>query len=188
VLRQRRDVGRALAERRHAEHDQVQAVEEVLAERPRPDERGKIAVGRGEDAHVHRSRLAAPEHLVRPVLEDAQELHLRGRVELADLVEQDRAAVRDLEPSAPVLPRVGVRAPHVPEHLALEQRRRDAAEVDLDEGPRTPSAVPVDRLRDSSFPCRSRRDEDRGVGGRDAPGELEHAEELRVGPQQPERS
>ena len=49
----------------------------------------------------------AAEPLELPLLQDAQELHLRRGREVADLVEEERAAVGQLE--APLLLRAGVR-------------------------------------------------------------------------------
>ena len=84
----------ALAQRRHVDGDQVDAVEQVLAELAALDQLGQVAVGGRDDAHVHRAGLARAEHLVGAVLQHAQQLHLRAGVEFADLVEEDRAAVR----------------------------------------------------------------------------------------------
>ena len=67
----------------------------------------EIDVGGGHHAHVdvHRPARADRPHLA--LLQDAQQLHLQRRRRLADLVEEDRAAVRLLEqpfvsPTAPV--------------------------------------------------------------------------------------
>jgi len=43
----------------------------------------ELAVGRGDDAHVHAAREARAEHLVAAVLQHAQQLDLRLRLELA---------------------------------------------------------------------------------------------------------
>ena len=77
--------------------------------------------------------------------------------------------------------RVGEGAAHVAEHLALEQRRRDPAEVDLDERRAAGAAVPVHRLGDQLLAGAALAgDQHRCVGGRDAADELEDAEQLRV--------
>ena len=53
--------------------------------------------------------------------------------DLADLVEEERAAVGELEAADAVLDRTGERAAHVAEELALEQLARDRAAVDAHE-------------------------------------------------------
>ena len=100
---------------------------------PRPTMLGEVPVGGRDDPDVHGPLLARAEHLEGPVLQHAQHLDLRRRIEVANLVEEDRSAVGHLEAALPILPGVGERASHVAEHLALEQRRRDAAEVHLHE-------------------------------------------------------
>ena len=77
-------------------HD-VEAVVEILrGSVPRGASRLEVAVGRGDDAHVDRDRLRVPpSRWTLALLEHAQELRLqRASGMLADLVEEDRAAVR----------------------------------------------------------------------------------------------
>src|SRR3546814_2261869 len=49
--RQWQDVARALRQRRQAQLDAVESVEQVLAEAAVGDQRGKVGVGRADDAH-----------------------------------------------------------------------------------------------------------------------------------------
>ena len=57
---QQRNVLGPLAQRRHADREDVEPVVQVLAERPRRDQLLEIAVGRGDDPHVDVDRLRAP--------------------------------------------------------------------------------------------------------------------------------
>ena len=59
----------------------------------------EIAVGRGDDADVDSERLLSADPLERAVLEHAQQPHLRVERQLANLVEEQRAAVGALEPA-----------------------------------------------------------------------------------------
>ncbi len=88
------DVGAAFAQRRHADADDVEPVVEVLAELAALDRRLEILVGRGEEAHVDAERVLAADRAHALVLQHAQELHLQRERQLADLVEEERAAVR----------------------------------------------------------------------------------------------
>ncbi len=74
-----------------------------------------------------------PDALELALLQRAQELHLHLDRDLADLVEEERAAVGELE--APRLARhgAGERAALVAEELALDELLRDGRAVDLDE-------------------------------------------------------
>jgi hypothetical protein len=64
---------------------------------------GEVAVGGRDDAHVDLHGLVAADALELALLQHAQQLHLDGRGDLADLVEEERAAVGLLE--APLAPR-----------------------------------------------------------------------------------
>ena len=70
----------------------MQAVEQILAEAAAFDVGDEIAVGGGNEPHVDLHRLARADRLDLAFLDRAQELDLRGRRKLADLVEEQRAA------------------------------------------------------------------------------------------------
>src|SRR5581483_9875325 len=86
-----------------------------------------------------------------PILEHAEQLRLRLEGQLADLVEEERAAVGQLE--AADAPRVGPRegALLVPEQLALDERRRERGAVALDERAVPPRAPAVQRAREDAL-------------------------------------
>ena len=66
---------------------------------------------------------------------------------LAHLVEEERAAVRQLEPALAVGDRAGEGAAHVAEQLALDDGLGQRRAVHLDERAARPLAAVVDRLR-----------------------------------------
>jgi hypothetical protein len=177
------DVSRPLAQRRHVERDEVQPVEQVLPELAARHERGQVTVGGGHDAHVDAARHARAERLVAAVLEDPQHLDLAARLQLPDLVEEDRAARGNLEPPLAVAAGVREGPLHVPEHLALEEGRGDAPQVDLDEGPFVAARVAVEGLGDELLACPALPgDEHRGVRRRDPGHDVQHLQQARVAP------
>ena len=91
------------------------------------------------------NRLVAPDPLERALLQDAQELDLRPHRDLADLVEEQRAAVRLLEAPDAALVGAGERALLVPEQLALEERLGERGAVQRDERLLGARAERVDR-------------------------------------------
>ena len=121
VHRQQRDVLGPVAERRQVDPDHVQAVEEVGAEPAHLDLVLQPLVARGDDPDVDLDRLGPADPLERARLEHAEQLRLHRRRDVADLVEEQGAAVGELEP--PFLAPIGAgeRAPLVAEQLALEQ-------------------------------------------------------------------
>ena len=124
VTGQQRDVLAALAQRRHRDLDRVQPEEEVLPEAARRDLRVEVGVGGRDDAHVGAPRARAADALELAGLEHAQQLGLQVQRDVGDLVEEQRAAVGQLEAADAVALGVGEGALDVAEQLALEQALR----------------------------------------------------------------
>ena len=102
------------------------------------------------------------------VLQDAEELDLHRRRRLADLVEEDRAAVGLVEQPALLADGAGERAALVAEELGLEQRLGEGAAVDRDELPAAAGVV-VDGAGDQLLAgARLAGDQHRGDGLGDA--------------------
>ncbi|MGC4085265.1 MAG: hypothetical protein QM736_24880 [Vicinamibacterales bacterium] len=97
----------------------------------------------------------APETLHLAVLQDAQQLGLRGLVKIADFVEENRSAVRQLETAASQRCRAGERSLLVAEQLALDQVSGDCRTVHLHERTCRPWAARVN-VRRQQFLARSR--------------------------------
>src|SRR5207245_1149303 len=152
---QERDVRPPLAQRRQIDVEDVEAVEEVVPEAAQGDLLLQGLVGRGDDAHVHLDRLRAADAEEGTVLEHTQQLHLRRRGHLPHLVEEDRAAVGQLEPAQSALGGTRERALLVAEQLALEQRIGDRRAVHRDERLAAPrgAVLETERSRASTRSC-----------------------------------
>ena len=149
MLREQRDVVAAIAQRWHAHRDDVQAVEEILAEPTGLDLTGEVDVRGGDQADVDATGLAArAEALDLALLQHAQELDLHVAGDLADLVEEQRAAVRGLEPAIARGGGAGERALLVTEQLGLEDRLGDRGAVHRDHRALRASAVVVQCARE----------------------------------------
>src|SRR5438093_10265043 len=133
VAGERLDVVRPAAQRRQVDGAHVQAVIQVVAERALPYHVGEVAVGRGDDPDVDADRVGGADTLDLAVLEHAQQLHLHPERQLADLVEEDGAAVCRLEEPLAVAVGAGEGPTQVPEELALEERGRERGAVAHDE-------------------------------------------------------
>jgi hypothetical protein len=108
----------------------------------------EVDVGRRDDPHVDLHGARRCPRPRRCPLGDPQELGLQVQRQLADLVEQQRAAVGRLEAPRPVAGGAREAPLHVPEELALQQLARDRRAVDLHEGPLGPRAPQVERARE----------------------------------------
>ena len=150
---QLRDVLAPLVERGQRDLDHLEAEVEVLAEAPLIHHGLQIDVGGPNHAHVHPvvSLLADATHA--PVVEHLQELGLHLRRHVPDLVEEQRAAVGDLEEAGLVRHRAGEGALRVPEELGLEYVARQRAAVEVDELLVRPLAHVVQGPREGRLAC-----------------------------------
>ena len=123
-----------LAESRHVDVEDVEAVVEIGAQVALFNGDAGIAIGGGEDAHVHLLLGARAQAAELALLKNAQELGLGGDGHFADLVEQQGAAGGQLEASGTPFGRAGEGAFFVAEELAFDEGLRDGGAVDGDEG------------------------------------------------------
>ena len=165
VIDEQQHIRLALAQRRNEQGEDVQAVVEILAERAGRDRLLEILVGRRNQAHVGLDRLGAADALELALLQHAQQLDLRREVDVADLIEKQRAALREFE--APFLARLGAgeRPLLVAEEFRLDQAVGQRRAADLDERLLGAQRAVVDRVGDQ-FLARARfaADQRGGVG------------------------
>ena len=118
------------------EREDAEAIVQVLAEAAGEHVGLEIAVGRRDDAHVdtcacdRRRRARTPDSC-----KTRNSLGLQIERDVADLVEEQRAAVGELEAARAILEGAGDGAADVAEELALEQLPGDRGAVDLDHRP-----------------------------------------------------
>src|SRR2546430_13893439 len=115
------DLVAPLAERRDLDVNHVEPVVEVFAEAAGLHLLDESLVRRRDDAHVDVDQFVTADPPELAALEDAEELHLEVLAHLADLVEEQRAAVGDLEQTLVVRVRAGERTLLMAEELALEE-------------------------------------------------------------------
>ena len=134
VAGERLDVLGPLAQRRHPQGEAGEPLEQVVAKLVGGDERGHVAVGGGDHAHVELFRAGVAEPGDLPVFQEAEQLGLEGEGHVRHLVEEERAARGQLELARFVRGLVKG-APARAEQLALEQGLRDGGAVERDVGP-----------------------------------------------------
>src|SRR5262249_27448420 len=124
---------------------------------------------RCDDAHVDAAvgETTDPAQLL--LLDGAEELSLRLEVQLADLVEEDRAPRGDLEETALRGFRVRERAALVAEELGLDQAPRQRGAVERDERLACERAARVEDARDEILPGAGLAEQQHGrmVAGRE---------------------
>ena len=120
---------------------------QVGAERPARDGRFEVLVGRGHETDVDGNLAVAADGTDTPLLQGAQQLHLRFVTQVPYFVEEQRASVGRLESPSLVgqSPREGPL--DMTEKLRSRQIAGNGPAVDRHEGLSGPLAFPVDQLR-----------------------------------------
>ena len=133
VVGEQQDVRLPLAQRRHEDGEDVEPVVEVLAEGPLGDGRLEVLVGGGDEPDVGRERLGSAQRSNSRSCRTRSSFTCVEGLTLADLVEEQRAALGQLEAAPLARLRAGEGALLVAEQLGLDQRLRQRRAVDLDE-------------------------------------------------------
>ncbi len=103
-------------------------------------------MGGADDPRIDRNGDAPADPLDHPLLEEAQQLDLQRQRNVADLVEEQGAALGQLDLADVRLDRAGERAALVAEQFGLEQVLGDRRAIDGDELALAPALL-VDRAR-----------------------------------------
>src|SRR5688572_5423348 len=97
VLGKQWNVLLALAQRRKMHGEDGQAIIEILTQLSVQNRLPRFLIGRGEQPHIERVLLFAPEPANFSVFEHTQQLWLELERHFADFVEEQRASVRQLK-------------------------------------------------------------------------------------------
>ena len=146
-LGDRRDIFFMFAQRRNHDLEYAQPIVKFFAQM-----RSEFLTGGGKHADVHRDFVLAAEPPHPQVLENAQQLRLRGVRHLADLVEKQRAPVSLLKAAGRTLHGSRKRALLVAEQLALHQSLGQGGCIDRDERPIAAGAALMDLPRHQLLP------------------------------------
>ncbi len=160
----------ALPQRRQVDTDDVEAVEQVLAEAPLADQFLQVLVGGGDDAHIDLGGGDPADPVEGPVGQDPQQPGLKLGGHVADLVEEQGAAVGLLEASLASRLGPGEGPALVAEQLGLQQVAGDGGHIQRNEGLVRPRAVSVQGAGDQFLAGAGLAvDQHRDVGAGQAP-------------------
>ena len=120
LAEQQRNVVFAFAQGRDIDRNLLQAVVEVFAETASPHSCHQVDIGGGHDADIYFQCSGGTHGDDLAVLEHTQQLHLHRQGQLANLVEENGAAVGLLEIAFAVLFGTGESPFHMAEQLALD--------------------------------------------------------------------
>ena len=168
MIHQERDVLAPVAQRRDVNADDIETVEQILAEPTMLDLGFQVAVGRGENAHIGPQGGVASDPGKFPRLEDSEQFALDFQGHFTDFVEEQGASVALLETALPLGHGPGESPFFMAEQFAFKQIGRDRGTVDGDvftggSAAEAVGGVGDDFLPDATFPG----DQDRHVGAGD---------------------
>src|SRR5215472_6214956 len=133
MLGKQSDVSRSLPERGNPDGDGVDSKEKIFSKRAGLGPGLQVFVGRRNQAEVDRNRASTAHAFDLSGLDRAQKLGLHGGRERADLVEEQSAAVGELEPAWARRDRAGERAFLMSKKLGLGECLRQRRNVDSHE-------------------------------------------------------
>ena len=174
VLGKRRDVLTAIAQGGKMDLEDTEAEKQVFAEFTGGHQRMQRAVGRRDDPDVGEPGPGIADRRHFPVLDGPQQLHLKARRDVADLVQEHGPAAGELQEPVAVLDRPRERPLDVPEQFPLDQAGTECGQADRQERTGAPAAMAVNRAGDQLLagPALA-RDQHRHVGRRDQRDALE---------------
>ena len=146
VAGQQQHIATTLAQRRHRQRVNAQAVIQVGTKSSGTHLSRQVAVGGGDHPHVDAVFAIRTDPLQLPTLQHAQQLGLDRQRQLAHLVEKQAAAIGQLELAAALAHGPGKGATHMTEQLALHQRIGQRRTVDTDQRALRTWRSRVDRL------------------------------------------
>ena len=133
ALGQWHDVARALGQRRQHQFHRIEAVIQVFAEGAVADHRRQVGIGRADHADLDLAFAIGAQALETTGFQHAQQLHLAAQRQVADLIQEQRAAIGGFELALACLVGAGIRAGLGTEQFGLDQFRGQGAAVDRDE-------------------------------------------------------
>src|SRR3970040_1846283 len=133
MLGQVRNVSPPVAQGREVERNNVDPIVQVFTEFLTPEQVFQYLVGRGDDSYVHFDGLRPADAGEFPLLQEPQQLGLCGKAEIADFVQEEGPAVRELDLAEAARQGPRERPFLVSEQLALDERVRDGGAIDGDE-------------------------------------------------------
>ncbi len=137
-----------LPQRWHGDRDDIEPIVQILSKLSGLDGLFKIFVGCRKNASFEGDRMSSTYPFELPLLQDAQELGLHGRRELANLIEKHGSVIRSLKFPFSHSDCAGVRAFFVPEELSFQKCFGNCCAVDGDEGEFASRTALMDRTCD----------------------------------------
>ncbi len=136
VIKEHDDVLDTFAQGRNGDLQDIESVEQVLAEGTALDHFLKVAVGGSDHSKIGTHRFDSAYGFKAVLLQYAQKFYLKRWRHFTDFIEKDSAAIGQSKPTWPIPKCAAKSAPLVTEQFAFKERFGDSATVDRDKGTR----------------------------------------------------
>ena len=150
-LDEQRNIFTPFAHGRQNDRNHIQPIVQIFTERAVLHHLLEVGAGRRNDADVNLHRTVSTDAFEFPLLQDAQQLHLKRYRHVSDFVQEYRAAVRLLEAANARLDRTGEGAFDVAKQLRLQEVLRYRTAIDADHLLVFALAVEVNRFSNEFF-------------------------------------
>src|SRR5208337_3018652 len=166
MMYQQRDVLAPFAQCGNPNRKDIQPVKKIGTEFLLLNQSIQIPIGGGNQTRVRREGLRTSQPFELALLQDAQQLGLELKRNLANLIQEYGSPIGQLKAADPLRDGAGEGAALMSEELTLQQSRRNGGAVQFHEGTGMPRAEIMERTGNQLF-ARPRLaiDKDRGIGG-----------------------
>jgi hypothetical protein len=127
--------------------DHIDPKPQVFPEFSGSNQFGNVAVGGGDNAHIHGNGPVVPHPLELLGLQDAEQLHSDGERDVAIFIEKNVTAMGGLEAALAMAIRTGKGTLDMAKELTFQERFIQSRTVELDRGAVVSSAQFVDGAR-----------------------------------------
>src|SRR5262245_37832306 len=124
---------------------------EIFAEPEFPHSGGDVGVGSADDPDIHDLGRSSAKTTNCAIVQERQDLRLECRREQRDLIEEQSAAVGELDEAGFRATSVGESPAFIAEQLRFEQVFGNRGAVDIDEGSARAGASPMNRAGDETL-------------------------------------
>src|SRR5215469_893386 len=175
MVHQQRNILAPLPQGRNLDRENVEPVEKILTKLVLPNHGSEIAMRRGNQPHVYLDRLRASETLELLLLDCPQQFRLEFQADIPDLIQKERAPVRQFKSAFSLDQSSSERPLLMTEQFAFEQSRGNGGAVHPHIRLLTSRAEVMDGARNQFLSSAGLSvEQDRGIGGGNDGNLLQH--------------
>jgi len=147
------NVFNTIPQRRHADGDDIQSIEQILAQMSLSNCLQWLSISGTNKPHIALTFCAFPDARIGPGLNEAQQFGLQVHIHLTDLIQEQGPAIGQICRPGPIRNRPGERAFAMTEYLCLHQFARNGPAIQRNERFFPSGALCMDGMSAQLFAC-----------------------------------